>query len=156
LHWNEFEDEQFTQAGVLHLAIPCVMDLRQPEESRLLLSDNLGEAEKGFLQPADIAGKSFQARLVVLSACEFSGSSPSAFDTNTRFTREFLQAGAGSVIASLWSVGDERAAEFWQRFYQAIVSNGDVSEALYQTKQSFIGTSELEESGVWAAFQLFK
>jgi CHAT domain-containing protein len=155
LHFEEFEDEQFTQAGVLHLAIPGVIDLRQPGESRLMLSDSTVELEQEFLLPGDIARKSFRAKLVVLSALDFAGASPSAFDTNTRFVREFLQAGAGSVIASLWTVGDRQSAEFWRRFYERLAATPSVSETLYRTRRSYLEDGASPESGDWAAFQLF-
>lgn len=156
LHFEEFEDPQFTEAGVLHLAIPGVIDLRQPGESRLMLSDSTVELEQEFMVPGDVARKSFRAKLAVLSTLDFVGTSPSAFDTNTRFVREFLHAGAGSVIASLWTVGDQQAAEFWRRFYAALVVTPDVGEALYQTRKSYLAESPGAESGVWAAFQMFE
>jgi hypothetical protein len=100
LQWDEFQDEHFAQAGLLHLAMPCVIELRNPAESYLLMSGNSEESGRDFLQPQDIAGKHLQAGLAVLSACDFSGSSKTAFDLSTRFPGEFLQAGAGAVIAS--------------------------------------------------------
>ncbi len=155
LQWDEFQDERFTQSGLLHLAMPCVIDLRNPAESRLLMSDNSEEAGQEFLLPQDIAGKSVQAELVVLSACDFAGSSKTAFDRNTRFAGEFLQAGAGAVIASLWSVGDKAAAEFWQRFYRTLKTTPDVAEALSATKRSYLTEKTLQGNTAWAAFQLY-
>jgi len=155
LQWDEFQDERFMQAGLLHLAMPCVIDLRNPGESRLLMSDNSAEAGHEFLLPQDIAGKNLQAGLVVLSACDFAGSSKTAFDRNTRFPGEFLQAGAGAVIASLWSVGDQAAAEFWQRFYRTLATTPDVAEALAATKRSYLTENGLQDNTAWAAFQLY-
>jgi len=155
LQWDEFQDKHFTQSGLLHLAMPCVIDLRNPGESRLLMSDNSEEAGHEFLLPQDIAGKSVQAGLVVLSACDFAGSSKTAFDSNTRFAGEFLQAGAGAVIASLWSVGDKAAAEFWQRFYRTLETTPDVAEALSATKRSYLTEKTLQDNTAWAAFQLY-
>ncbi len=155
LQWDEFQDDNFTQSGLLHLAMPCVIDLRNPDESRLLMSDNSEETGRDFLLPQDIVGKHVQAGLVVLSACDFAGSSKTAFDRNTRFTAEFLQAGAGTVIASLWSVGDQQAAEFWQRFYRTLLSTPDIADALAATKRSYFEENGPQDSTAWAAFQLF-
>jgi CHAT domain-containing protein len=155
LQWDEFHDEHFTQAGLLHLAMPCVIDLRNPDQSHLLMSDNSEETGREFLLPQDIAGKHLQAGLAVLSACDFAGSSKTAFDRNTRFAGEFLQAGAGAVITSLWSVGDRAAAQFWQRFYRTLMTTPDVAEALYATKRSYLTEKDPQEDTAWAAFQLY-
>jgi len=153
LQWDEFQDPRFSNAGLVHLAMPGVIDLRSPSQSRLLLSDNIAEFEHISLNPQDIAGKTLAAELVVLSNSNFTGSSATAFDLNTRFAGEFLQAGADSVIISLWSVGDAQASRFFTAFYQALLSGSTVADALYQTKRSFIEDSG--NAGVWAAFQLF-
>jgi len=155
LQWDEFQDEHFAQAGLLHLAMPCTIDLRNPGESYLLMSDNIEETGRDYLLPQDIAGKNLQASLVVLSACDFAGSSRTAFDLNTRFPGEFLQAGAGAVIASLWSVGDQAAAEFWPRFYRTLMTTPDVAAALAATKRSYLTDSSQQNDTAWAAFQLY-
>jgi CHAT domain-containing protein len=155
LQWDEFQDEHFAQAGLLHLAMPCTIDLRNPGESHLLMSANIEETGRDYLLPQDIAGKNLQAGLVVLSACDFAGSSRTAFDLNTRFPGEFLQAGAGAVIASLWSVGDQAAAEFWQRFYRTLMTTPNVADALYATKRSYLAEPASGGDASWAAFQLY-
>jgi CHAT domain-containing protein len=119
------------------------------------MSGNSEESGRDFLQPQDIAGRNLQAGLVVLSACDFSGSSKTAFDLNTRFPGEFLQAGAGAVIASLWSTGDQAAAEFWPRFYRTLMTTPDVADALAATKRSYLTDSSQQNNTAWAAFQLY-
>ena len=155
LQWDEFQDERFTGAGVVHLAMPGIIDLRKPEQSRFLLSDNTNDLEHEFLLPQDIESKTMSAALVVLSASEFTGSSQSAFDHDLRFITEFLHTGAGTVLASLWRVGDLQASQFMQRFYLNLRTNPDVAEALYTTKSSYLAGHEEPGSGAWAAFQLF-
>jgi CHAT domain-containing protein len=155
LQWDEFQVQDFTSAGVIHLAMPGNIDLRDPAQSRLLLSDNIDEVEHEFLLPLDIGQKSLSARLVVMSGTDFIGTSPSAFDANTQFVAEFLQAGAGSVIASLWSVGDAAAAEFMLRFYRRLKTHPNASEALFEVKKSYLETDGNTADASWAAFQLF-
>jgi CHAT domain-containing protein len=155
LQWDEFQDPRFSQAGLVHLAMPGIIDLRNPARSRLLLSDNIAENEHITLNPQDMADKNLAAELVVLSNIDFTGSSTTAFDLNTRFVAEFMQAGARSVIISLWPVGDAQAARFMTTFYQALVSGSSEGNALYQTKRKFIEESGSNDAGVWASFQLF-
>lgn len=155
LQWEEFQDERFTQAGVVHLAVPGIIDLRNPQQSRLLMSDNTENPEHEFLLPKDIRPGALAADLVVLSACEFTGTSQSAFDHNTPFIAQFLQAARGAVVASLWKVGDLQAAQFMQRFYHQLMIQPDAGEALFATKRSYLAGNETAEHGTWAAFQLF-
>jgi len=155
LQWDEFQDKRFTQAGLIHLAVPGIIDLRNPEKSRLLLSGNTTDPGHEFLLPQDIAAKKLKAALVVLSSIDFSGTNPSAFDHNTRFIGEFLNSGAGAVVASLWKAGDTHAAQFMRRFYQQLKTMPDVSQALSATKRSYLAENEMGGDGTWAAFQLF-
>ncbi len=155
LQWGEFQDERFARAGVVHLAMPGIIDLRNPQQSRLLMSDNTANPEHEFLLPKDIRPDTLSADLVVLSACEFTGASQSAFDHTTPFIAQFLQAAKGAVVASLWQVGDLQAAQFMQRFYHQLMTQPNVGEALFATKRSYLAGNETLENGTWAAFQLF-
>jgi len=155
LQWDEFQDERFRLAGVAHLAMPGIIDLRNPEQSQFLLSDNTDDAAHAFLRTVDIEATGLGASLVVLSACDFTGTNPSAFDQNTGLIRAFLQAGAGAVVASLWNVGDQQAAQFMTRFYQQLKSIQNVSMALSATKNSYLSQNETRNNQAWAAFQLF-
>jgi len=155
LQWDEFQDERFNRAGVLHLAIPGIIDLRDPGQSKLLLSDNAPEPSRAILRPVDIGHRRLDAALVVLSGCDFTGTNTSAFTQNTRFIDEFLRSGAQSVVASLWTVGDTQAAVFMRRFYQHLQTFQNVSTALSATKRSYLASNEGMDGEAWAAFQLF-
>ena len=155
LQWDEFQDPRFNQAGLVHLAMPGIIDLRNPARSRFLLSDNIAENEHITLSPQDVVQMNLSADLVVISNSNFVGSSITAFDLNTRFVAEFLQAGAGSVITSLWPVGDTSASRFMTTFYQSIQEGLPVGDALYQTKRKFIGPESQLQAGAWASFQLY-
>jgi CHAT domain-containing protein len=137
------------------LAVPGIIDLRNPQQSRLLMSDNTENPEHEFLLPKDIRPDSLSADLVVLSACEFAGTSKSAFDHTTPFIAQFLQAARGAVLASLWQVGDLQAAQFMQRFYRQLMNHPNAGEALSATKRSYLAGNQTAENRTWAAFQLF-
>jgi CHAT domain-containing protein len=119
------------------------------------MSDNYEAKTEEYLKPIDIASKNLDAQLVVLSSSEFIGTNESAFDLNTLLVRDFLDANAGSVLASLWSVGDARAAGFMQRFYGNLENNPDVSQSLSDTKMSYLKTGKPASAQLWAAFQVF-
>jgi CHAT domain-containing protein len=137
------------------MAVPCTIDLRDPSQSNLLLSDNAENPAQSVLSPANISALKIQASLVVLSACDFAGSNTSQFARNTRFPGEFLRSGAGAVIASQWSPGDAETAEFMGRFYRQLQVQPDVGAALWETKKSYLGGDTTTTGDAWAAFQLY-
>ena len=155
LQWDEFQDERFASADAIHLAVPAPIDLRTPDNSYLLMSDNYEASTEEYLKPIDIASKNLKAQLVVMSSSDFTGTNESAFDLNTWLVRDFLDANAGIVLASLWPVGDTRAAGFMQRFYGNLENNPDVSRSLSDTKMSYLKTGKPASAQLWAAFQVF-
>jgi CHAT domain-containing protein len=155
LQWDEFQDERFNLAGVVHLAMPGIIDLRDPRQSQLLLSDNAANPAHAMLRAQDVSTKKFSAALVVLSACDFVGINPSAFDQNSRFIPDFLRAGADAVIASLWNVGDLQAAGFMQHFYRQLMVTPNVGDALAAAKREYLTGKKKTEDAAWATFQLF-
>ncbi len=107
--------EGAARAAYLHLACHGRYSWFKPDESALFLAN--GEV----LSLADIVDTLYmpQMRLVTLSACE------TGF-TDIRQTPDefiglpaaFLQAGAPTVISSLWSIDDRSSALLMQRFYR--------------------------------------
>ena len=73
-----FETSSFSEAELIHLATHAELDRRHPELSRILLSpDSTGE---NYLTPLQLRGRDFNARLVVLSACEIVGQESFEFE----------------------------------------------------------------------------
>jgi hypothetical protein len=66
--------------------------------------------------------------LVFLNACEIGRLSPALVGVGG-FAKAFLDAGAGAVIAPLWSVKDSIAHEIAETFYQRLKSGGRVRPA---------------------------
>jgi CHAT domain-containing protein len=155
LQWDEFQDDRFFNADAIHLAVPALVDLRTPANSHLLMSDNYEAKTEEYLKPIDIASMNLKAQLAVLSASDFTGTNESAFDLNSWVVRDFLDANAATVLASLWPVGDARAAGFMQRFYGYLENNPDVSQSLSDTKKSYLENDNPASAQLWAAFQIF-
>jgi len=70
--------------------------------------------------------------------------------------RAFLQAGARSVIVSLWDVSDRSTAEFMELFYAELRRGRSVPDALRRTKLAFIHSDRPAQRQIfrWAPFVL--
>jgi CHAT domain-containing protein len=96
--------------------------------------------------------------LVVLSACSTGdGVSTSGLGV-FGLHRSFIEAGAKSVLTSLWKVDDQSTAEFMNRFYILIKEGKSKNEALRMVKKDFregrVGNGQWKEPYYWAAWQL--
>jgi CHAT domain-containing protein len=98
-------------AEVIHLASHAVFRQDNPLFSAIKLAD-------GWLSLYDLYSMRLRASLVTLSACETGLSEVLAGDELVGLARGFFQAGAASVVVSLWAVNDTSTAALMQRFYR--------------------------------------
>ncbi len=105
--------------GILDLVTHAVVDEEQPERSAIILAPG-DEREDGFLQVREIPSLKLDGQLVILSSCSSSSGQLLGGEGAQSLARAFLEAGAGSVLASLWPLEDQEAAELL----------GDVSKEL--------------------------
>jgi CHAT domain-containing protein/tetratricopeptide (TPR) repeat protein len=152
---DEFQDERFAGASLIHLATPGVLDLAFPDRSRLLMSRKSNDSAVEYLSPGDIRQLDFEADLLVLSRTAVTAASRSSFDNRLGFVSEFLEAGVSNVIASFWSGEDSETAAFMREFYRDLESTRDVAEALSRTRMRQMETGNEANFRSWAGFQLF-
>jgi CHAT domain-containing protein len=134
-----------SQADVLHLACHAQFRSDNPRFSALHLHDgtlSVDAAEQLGLRPAT----------VVLSACETGLSDNDLSDEMVGLVRGFLVAGAARVVASLWPVNDEVAANFMDHFYGQLVRGKGPAAALQAAQTETRKTRP--EAHFWAAFTL--
>jgi CHAT domain-containing protein len=155
LQKDEFRDSRFTSAGLIHLAIPGMLDLSSPEHSMLLMSRTSEESAIDNLLPEDIWGLDFSASLVVLSRTGVSSFSPAGFDSRMGFVSDFLRNGARNVVVSLRSGEDSETATFMADFYHELDSVQDVAEALSRSRTKLMKSVDPGNFMSWAGFQLY-
>jgi hypothetical protein len=102
--------------------------------------------------PGDLAALELRADLVVLSACRSAGGVVVAGEGVQGLTSPLLQAGARSVVATGWKVGDRRTVGFVEDFYRALARDLPVGEALREAKLAALRRGA--PPGEWAAFTL--
>lgn len=114
----------------LHIATHGLVDDQHPEQSALVLSQvglppALGPAMAGervydgLLTAREIVAEcELDADLVTLSACETGLGREMVGEGYVGFAQAFLQAGARSLVVSLWKVDDRATALLMRRFYE--------------------------------------
>jgi len=114
----------------LHFATHALVDAQSPQRSALALSQvgllDENEAisgdqpiEDGLLSARDIVRTwDLNAELIVLSACETGLGRRVVGEGYVGFSHAFLQAGANTVVASLWKVDDRATALLMSQFYE--------------------------------------
>ncbi|MBP5369166.1 MAG: CHAT domain-containing protein, partial [Bacteroidales bacterium] len=92
---------------------------------------DLPNAEDGILTAYEISQLDLSnTRLAVLSACETARGRIFPVDGVFGLQRAFKQAGAGSILMSLWKVDDAATALFMEHFYKFLFETHDRHAAL--------------------------
>ena len=109
------------RAGTVHLATFGVLNKHNPLFSFVELAPS--GKDDGHLEVNEVFGLGLKGQLVVLSACQTALGSGAISDVPpgddwVGLVEAFLQAGAGSVLASLWPVDDRATATLMEEFYK--------------------------------------
>jgi CHAT domain-containing protein/Tfp pilus assembly protein PilF len=145
---------------IIHLATHAWINPERPEESSLLLSqvdlpDPLAAAETGErIYDGRITVKEIlqewklDADLVTLSGCQTALGRRIAGEGYIGFANGFLQAGARSLLVSLWPVADQATSLLMQRFYENLL--GGVGEGTAPARRTAMTKREaLREAKAW-------
>ena len=148
---NEFDIVHFATHGVSYSHTPSL--------AGLVLSNTL--SSNNLLLAPEIRNLDLKAKMVVLSGCETAKGKLINGEGLMGLSRAFLEAGAKSVVASLWPVQDKATAELMKHFYYALFEQGlAVNEALRQAKLAVRdfrkknGHQPWREPYFWAGFVL--
>jgi len=138
---------------VIHVAAHSLIDESFPRNSAILLGAE--GSEDGALRAAEIAQLPVHADLVVLAACRTQLGRIMRGEGLLSLARSFMEAGARSVVASLWDVGDRDTRVLMRSFYAGIAAGLPPDEALRMSQMQMIRAGgSLAAPKVWAAFQV--
>jgi hypothetical protein len=115
--------------GVLHLAAHALVDDEQPERSAIVLAPG-GRDEDGLLQFREIVALPLADRVVVLAACQSASGAVVAGEGVMGLARAFFQAGARTVVGSLWPQRDDEAERLMRELYGHLAEGESVAAAL--------------------------
>jgi len=152
---DEFQSEGFLKSNLIHLSMPGVIDLKYPGESGLELSESEYGPGRVQLRPLDIRTQKLVAGLVFLSSIRLTEKPLSDFSSQTGLVSDFIAAGAGSVIANVWSNDAMSNETFIADFYRKLLVSGNIAESLHDSKLHLLKTSRDKGLQNWAGYQLY-
>jgi CHAT domain-containing protein len=139
--------EPLQRFGVLHFATHAVTDETYPERSGVMLAPGAANQD-GLLQIREIVDLHLDGRVVVLSACSSNTGALLRGEGVMSLARAFFQAGAHTVVASLWRLRDDEAAELFDRFYLHLGRGASVAAALQSAQRELIAAGA--PAAAWA------
>lgn len=136
-------------ARIFHFAGHAVV---RGDEAFLALSSQEIPAEQLSLEELSLLGRG--PELVVLSACETGLGKLEIGEGILSLGRSFAEAGAESVMYSLWNVKDQNTSQIMVSFYKHLKENNSVPGALRKAKLAYISAAEegMEHPYFWAGF----
>lgn len=137
---------------VIHLALHGYADLDYPDRSALVFApENGSSTEDGLLQVREIRMLHLKSRLVTLSACD-TGVGPVGVAGVSNIVNAFVEAGADTVVSTLWELEDHTTERLMAQFYAGLAQHKRKVDALRGAQL------DLLQQGVapyfWASFQV--
>ena len=122
-------------------------------ERKPILGINIpGDNTDDIVFTREIAGMSMEnCRLVVLSACG-TGLGYIMADGVSGLQAAFKQAGAKTIVMSLWNVNDMTTSWLMTEFYRHLLSGTDAHEAMYKAQDTIRKTEGYSHPYYWAGF----
>lgn len=140
---------------IVHFATHGILNASAPLDSYIQLATG-GSPESAQLTLGEIGGLPFnKVDLVTLSACETAvGNKEPDGGEVTTLAHAFSSAGATTVLASLWSVGDESTKEFMMEFYRQLAAGTSKAAALQSAQLKLLKSAKFSRPLYWAPFVL--
>jgi CHAT domain-containing protein len=137
----------------LHFATHSLIDEEFPWRSAIVLGLDGDAEEDGFLDVNEITRLNLDCDLVVVSACQTGRGRLLTGEGVVGLSRAFLQAGARSVVVSLWNVSDISTGRFMKGFYRHLSGGMSNAAALRQAKlQMLYSGKQTRHPNYWSSF----
>jgi len=137
----------FSCHGVLGKGFQCLVLSQLPKPL---------SKEDGYLTLNEIMNCEFNAKLVVLSACQTGEGKMEKGEGVTGMMRAVMYAGTPAVVASLWAVDDIATKELMIRFYRYMIEEKlSKEEALKRAKLDLMKSKEYSSPFFWSAFVMY-
>ena len=129
--------------GIVHLAMHGLVNYNEPAYSSLVFTENLDSLEDNLLYAYEVQHLQGQlVNLVVLSACKTGYGRYAQGEGIISLGRSFMQAGAPSVVMTLWELNDATTTDLMVLFYEGLAEGLPKNEALRQAKLAYLDNHE--------------
>jgi CHAT domain-containing protein len=147
--------EEMLSKRIVHFATHGRLNSAAPLDSYIQLAAN-DSKELSQLTLGEVGGLPFnKVDLVTLSACETAvGDKEPDGGEVTTLAHTFTSAGATTVLASLWSVGDESTKEFMVEFYSQLAAGTSKAAAVQSAQIKLLKSAKFSRPLYWAPFVL--
>lgn len=139
-----------SSSNLIHLSTHSFLYKNQP---LIILSQTNEEENDGFLEVSEIVQMNLNSDLVVLSSCRSGLGRIDEAEGIIGMQKAFFEAGAKSVVVSLWDVNDKYTSFFMKDFYHHLSEGLNKSDALRSAKLNFIKKYSANPY-YWSAFIL--
>jgi CHAT domain-containing protein len=147
--------EQRLNKRIVHFATHGILNATTPSDSYIQLATATvpGQDHLTVGEVWDLPLK--KVTLVTLSACESAlGDKEPDGGEITTLAEAFSSAGATTVLASLWSVGDESTKELMVEFYRQLAAGQSKAAALQSAEIKLLKSTKFSRPLYWAPFVL--
>lgn len=139
-----------SSSKVIHLSTHSLLYKNQP---LIIFSPQESNENDGYLELGEIVQLNLNSDLVVLSSCRSGLGKIDEAEGVLGMQKAFFEAGARSIVVSLWDVSDKYTAYFMEEFYKYLSDGLDKPEALRKTKLYFMKKYS-SNPYYWSAFIL--
>ncbi len=126
---TRFKQLHLERYRVLHFALHALANIEYPDRSALIFAPEREGKDDGMLEVREVRDLNLNAQLVTLSACD-TGVGPVGESDVANMANAFIEAGAESVVSSLWNLEDKTTSMMMIKFYAELVNKHDKVEAL--------------------------
>ena len=146
-----FKTLALQSADVIHLALHGYVDLDYPDRSALIFAPDPHGNEDGLLQVREVRQMHLNSKLVTLSACN-TGVGPVAEAGVTNLVNAFIEAGASTVVSTLWELEDHSTEHLMTMFYEHLGRHEPKVDALRAAQLELL--NEGLPPYFWGSFQI--
>jgi CHAT domain-containing protein len=136
---TNFKQLPLSRFSVIHLALHGYVDPEIPDRSALVFAPENAATDDGLLQVREIRTLRINANLVTLSACN-TGVGPIGEEGVENIVNAFIEAGAESVVSTLWELQDHSTAQLMTSFYAHLAKGEEKAEALRKAQLEILNS----------------
>jgi CHAT domain-containing protein len=140
------------QFDIIHFAAHGAVNEVSALDSTIVLSPG---ASGNRLSVREVLEHRITASVVTVSSCRSAGGRAYAGEGLVGFAWGFLGAGARTVVAGLWDVGDESTPELMDAFYQRLAEGRPPIAALREAQLAMLASPQWRIPYFWAAFAVY-